>query len=386
MSDIRIVFQPGPWDEWAAAIAKRQDRDAALAALAGQVTDWDAWLTEARTERLSGAIWTAMRDAGVESALPSATANELESEWRQSVAASALLHYEVAGIGAALAAEEVPWIMLKGPSVSDSLYQDPGARTSVDIDILIKPDDVHKVISILESSGWLLREDMHPRYIRITHIVMIKTAPQVSLLEVHWCLLGTVPLKSEEVLWDTLEAMDIGGRLVPILNASDKALHLCVHIVLHHGLIPVSQLLDVVLACLRLDRQGWDSFVSHARKLGVVEEALLALTAARKRQGLLVPESVLESLESSRPGWLRRKAVQMAICDANGHAAMTISRLIIMQGWKRKWRYGRFVLFPPAEWMKELPDGNSDAIYFRRAFSGIVRAVKQFVGGARGKP
>lgn len=383
MRRLPLERERSTWDEWVAALLTARGRDAALASLISRVDGWEPWCAEARARRLSGAIWTAIRDEGLQAAIPVGAAARLEGQWRQSVAASALVHLDLSQIGAALDKEKIPWALLKGPSVADILYSDPGSRPMSDIDILIRPHFFRKSLDVLAEEGWRLREDMIPEYLRITHAVMLKFDPCVAMLEVHWNLLGTVPLPGEDVLWDGLERMEIAGRAVPVLGAADSALHLALHAVLHHGLKEASHLLDIALAFARLDREGWGIVVDHATRLNVVEELLAALDAAKRRVGFAAPEQIVRVLKQRRPGWLRRRATALALADSGGHAAMTLSRLIMMDGWENKGRYLDFVLMPPREWLRKVDSGSGGGAYSRRAFSGIGRALVQMFRARR---
>lgn len=380
-SSLSLAQDSTIWDEWVAALLAQRGRDAGLASAASRVSDWEGWVSEARSERLSGAVWAAVRDEGLQAAFPPQVCEELESQWRQSVAASALVHRDVSGIAALLDEAKVPWILLKGPSVADILYSDPGSRPMSDIDILVRPSHFRTALDLLARDGWTLREDMIPEYLKITHAVLIRQAPYVGVLEVHWNLLGTVPLPGETVLWEGIEQMDLDLRRVPVLGAADKALHLALHAVLHHGLRGASHILDISLAFSRLTRVEWETLVRHAVRMDVVEEVLRALDAARGRAGFSPPGYVLTELRCSRPGWLRRRATDLALSDSGGHAAMTLSRLIMMDGWENKARYLDFVLMPPRQWLKRVDSSAGAASYCTRAFSGVSRALAQMLRG-----
>src|SRR4051812_37336728 len=36
----------------------------------------------------------------------------------------------------------IEWLLFKGPVLSEVVYQRPGARSSLDLDVLVRPDDV----------------------------------------------------------------------------------------------------------------------------------------------------------------------------------------------------------------------------------------------------
>jgi len=373
------VFTESCWDKWAKAVSRKRGVDAELASLISSVSDWDAWLSHARSERLSGALWTAFRDNNIQALLPSGVAQKMEFDWRQSVVASVPLLQNVGDIATLLDCNDIPWMLLKGPSVADVLYSDPGASPIVDIDILLKPFDFTRALDQMQRSGWQLRNDMHPRYLELTRAVLTREGSYVSILKAQWNLLGAIPLANEDKLWDNPEEIEVGGRAVKTLSAADKALYLAVHAVLYHGLRPSAQLLDICLACGRLDRKGWSVLINHAKQTGLVEEVFLALTTARTRINMVVPESVMSDLLKSRPKGLRRKAPELVMSDTGGRAATTLSRLIMMHGTDRKKKYLSFIMFPPKNWLAHTEDSIGPGAHFNNAFSGLGKAIRQLL-------
>jgi hypothetical protein len=80
-------------------------------------------------------------------------------------------------------------LALKGSTLARVLYRDVGARSSIDIDILVAPDDLARAVAVLEQSGWRalpggLRDGGLPR---LHEVLAHQTLPSVELhWRIHW--------------------------------------------------------------------------------------------------------------------------------------------------------------------------------------------------------
>lgn len=85
-------------------------------------------------------------------------------------------HLESAGIRA---------LPLKGSTLARRLYRDVGARTSIDLDILVAPDDLAQAVTTLEKQGWhWLRGVTRPGRLPLLHETLIH--PTLPRVELHW--------------------------------------------------------------------------------------------------------------------------------------------------------------------------------------------------------
>lgn len=96
---------------------------------------------------------------------------ELEPEARarcahhyfQSAANTQRLQGEIGQIASALAAEDIPLLVLKGSAFVFDLYAEPGVRLAGDLDLLVPPERVDDVVRLLQGLGYALvgRSDRH---------------------------------------------------------------------------------------------------------------------------------------------------------------------------------------------------------------------------------
>jgi hypothetical protein len=76
-------------------------------------------------------------------------------------------------------------VSLKGSLLARELYHDVGARSSIDIDILIAPEDLRDAAAVLSGLGWRLQSDAwRADGLPVLHETLVH--PSLPLVELHW--------------------------------------------------------------------------------------------------------------------------------------------------------------------------------------------------------
>lgn len=79
----------------------------------------------------------------------------------------------------------VPYLLLKGPALSQDLYGNPVLRPYIDLDILVQPDDLSEARDLMERSGFQRRDNPPKPGHRPYHMTLQKGTLTVEL---HWRL------------------------------------------------------------------------------------------------------------------------------------------------------------------------------------------------------
>src|SRR6185503_10045012 len=85
----------------------------------------------------------------------------------------------------AFARSGVPSLLLKGIGYLAALYPDPGWRPLLDVDLLVRHDDLPVVVRLLERLGYVLRPTPYDR--EFQRLTMEREAGGCAL-EIHWSL------------------------------------------------------------------------------------------------------------------------------------------------------------------------------------------------------
>lgn len=142
---------------------------------------------------------------------------------------------------------DVRMLVLKGPVLAFDLYGDVSLRTSVDIDILVSPDDLDKANKILVDSGYV-KHDFFSTVLsdwkwRIHHLDFVHPQTKISL-EVHWRLHpGPGKEPSFDELWKGKRKSSLTDYPVYYLGREELFLFLVTHGA-RHGWARLSWLVD----------------------------------------------------------------------------------------------------------------------------------------------
>jgi hypothetical protein len=132
---------------------------------------------------------------------------------------------------AALEAEGVPVLALKGLPVACLAWDDPSSRVQVDVDLLVRRQDMQRAAGILERAG-VAGEVVSPG--EITHAATLAPAPGGAMIELHHALSDDAlqEVDTEDLLARSL-VVDTPEGPVRTLGLSDTAVFLTVHATFH---------------------------------------------------------------------------------------------------------------------------------------------------------
>ena len=118
---------------------------------------WNTLLDLAKAHAVTPMLYAALREVP----LPDDIAAELRARFQSSVQWSLAQSAELARLTALLEESEITSIALKGPLLSRYLYGELGARSSGDIDLLVKPGDLLRIRDLLLSRGFRVANTLH---------------------------------------------------------------------------------------------------------------------------------------------------------------------------------------------------------------------------------
>jgi hypothetical protein len=214
-----------------------------------------------------------------------------------------LRHFDQSGIAT---------VVLKGAALALRYYRNAGMRAMCDIDILVRPEDVPRAVTLLTDVGWTPDGDTSPTHLRarrrVYHALSFSAEPLHSL-DLHWRAVNAGLPDVLDVLWAAVETVEIGATVVRVLDPTDQVFHTIVHAVQPCWLPSPRWIVDV---CTILDVAGsrvrWERLVDLARRTNTTERILTAFVDLDQVAAGRIPSSVWEDLRSVRvPAWERRE-------------------------------------------------------------------------------
>lgn len=207
---------------------------------------------------------------------------------------------------------------LKGPTLGEVLYGDPGHRMSSDIDLLVSPSDLARAVDVVQGLGYGYPDDPSgPDGLPLLHFVMRHANGLLPDVELHW----RVHWNEREFARDMLERSSVNRVLGRIPTPVDGFISLLLFYA-RDGFIDVRLVTDLVgwweAFKLQLDPGALDDTV---RRYPALSRALwAALTVVEDLTGL--PARQL----ADTPGRLETR-VRLAVRLANPNPTQSVTQL-----------------------------------------------------------
>ncbi|MFT5964458.1 MAG: hypothetical protein ACI9L6_001196 [Flavobacterium sp.] len=135
---------------------------------------------------------------------------------------------------------EIPFTCLKGPLLSQHIYNDPTVRYSKDIDILIDKNQLDTTVQFFLNNGYDFTEGNFWPKNKVQQGLLIDHHHHLSFfnkeinfcVEVHWILMHNIPISQKKmkiIVADNLTEMSFSGRRFTVLNREFQLLFLLLH-------------------------------------------------------------------------------------------------------------------------------------------------------------
>lgn len=203
-----------------------------------------------------------------------------------------------------LTAIECPFLVVKGPALVAQFYSVPELRSSVDLDVLVRPGDVAEALQALECAGCTVLDANWPLLTRLrVHELRVQT-PSGGLIDLHWSL-GSLRAPADTAppaatLIDRGHQIVIGSSRVHTLGWADTVVHLTVHAAGSGGdrLIWYADLRGALAVA---PPGGEQAAVECAVQWGAVPALQLMLLRSRRAIGLQPPPALIDGLSRNGP-------------------------------------------------------------------------------------
>lgn len=211
-------------------------RDGNSDALTRSLTDAIDWSEFSRLVRLHGiGPFVYDRCRSIPSAgIPPEVLEGMREAYQANIYRNLLHSRQLIRILMALRKEDVDVLPMKGITLALLAYRNPDLRRSGDIDILVRPGDLHRVVSTLEREGFSPHMPFSgSAWSRLLHGIKGSdtfSARMALDIDLHWRLsdlLSRIPM--EEDLFQNRITLDLFSREAPSLSQEDTLIFLSLH-------------------------------------------------------------------------------------------------------------------------------------------------------------
>jgi hypothetical protein len=262
--------------------------------------DWNFLLRAAQwhglTPLLHQNLYTHFADA-----LPGDPAERLRLGFEGAARTNLALTAELLRILERFEAAGIVGIPLKGPALAAYLHGNVALRQSVDLDILVAPQDVPVARQLLLAEGYEMALRLNPAqesaHLQSDCNLAFVGRDGTYVVELHWQIAPryfSVSLDTA-AFWTRLGSVVLGQRSVPMLSPEDLLLVLCVHGAKHswERLAWISDVAALIRRCPELD---WELAARRAQDVAAARILRLGLFLAHHLLNAALPTTVMNAI------------------------------------------------------------------------------------------
>src|SRR5256885_1261902 len=179
--------------------------------LAAQPLDWDYLVQTSASHGLLPLLYTNLKSAAA--VVPQDQLRRLRDLFQKNAVRSALFTGELLKILDLFESEKILAMPYKGPAMAASLYGNPALRQFVDLDILVRKQDVWRCQELLISMGYEphfnITKRQLPAFLRLGYVQSFSRDQGMSIVELHWGI-------ASRFFMFPLDVDRFFGRLVPM--------------------------------------------------------------------------------------------------------------------------------------------------------------------------
>jgi hypothetical protein len=286
-----------------ATTAASPARTATAAELSARVRDWDRVADIAKRHAVLPLVHRYLK-LECPAALPEEGMAKLQTPWQMLALYNRHLAAELVRLMDLLKAANLAAVAFKGPVLAAMAYGSIDLRQYIDLDILIRRDDLPRVAEILTAEGYvsphIRREGLMTGYFQEYEDAFFATGG-LGAIDVHWKVTSRAFrfAPDEESMWQRAQTIDLAFGSVNAIAPEDLLLYLCVHAA-KHGWVTLGGICDVA-ETIR-SRPGIDlkAMLAEATALGSRRMFLTGIRLAHDLVGAPVTEALVSIARSDR--------------------------------------------------------------------------------------
>lgn len=274
------------------------ERKEKISQLLAKTIDWVYLLDLAEFHGVAPLIIHNLVTNSLDSQVPQPHLERLNQIYNNTLYRNVILSAELENVLSVFRQHGIAAITLKGTILAEHLYGNPGLRTIVDIDILVKPEELPLANSLLLEMGYRqsvpsLGWDHH-----FHEAPFYKQAQFPLFIELHWNMddpkLVTIP---QEEIWNRAQPIQVQGETTKGLSPEDNILFLSNHLTkqedqLLKNLCDITELIKKYNGVL-----DWDYIIDSAHSWGIEAAVYYSLKRSRELLGALVSVSAIRALK-----------------------------------------------------------------------------------------
>ena len=264
--------------------------------LSGKV-DWKYLMNLAVLHEIAPLISRNFAANGLNIQVPKPYLDQFDKIYHQTLYKNVILSEELSRVLSAFNQRGIPAISLKGTALAEMLYENPALRTTSDMDILVKPDDLLRSHALLIELGYqqTISESQQPHPFHGAPYYRQAALP--VFIELHWDLEDEklIPTRRQEI-WSRVRTLSLQGIRTLVLSPEDTLMFAIVQLCKSFDQLKV--LSDIAeLVKKHKESLDWRYILESARAWGIGTGVYYSLKRAKDLLEAPVPSFVFRELK-----------------------------------------------------------------------------------------
>jgi hypothetical protein len=199
--------------------------------------NWEFISRSARSHNISQLLYHNLKALPNSSFIPAGEMQEFKKIYHETVARNIYIYAELKAILDAFRRSGIEAIALKGAALAGVVYPDIGLRPMLDIDLLVREDELPAADKVMAELGYSVIHGVEPeQWYRENHFHLppYQHPRKVVIVEIHWHVTRNSHGTDIRKWWERAENKNIMGYPVLVPSSEDMLIHLSVHL-FHHA-------------------------------------------------------------------------------------------------------------------------------------------------------
>ena len=325
-----------------------------LRTLAAQSIDWNYLFQLARRHSILPIVFRQLQTHAAD-LVPDEQLVKFKNSYQENVARNLLLSSELSTLMRSFTDAGIESLPFKGPALALTAYGDLSLRRFVDLDVIVKKEDLFRAREILMNAGYQsslrLDDDQQSALLHSQHCVQFRRDNGRMIFELHWNVasdLFAAPVSAKD-FWERLIDIKLNGQIVKSFSADDLLFALCVH-GSRHIWERLSWICDVA-ELIQRQQLDWTALMHRATKTDCERMFYLGLYLAEQLLGTQLPSEVRSKIQNDDYLQMLAHGIAGRLFSGTEHIPATSGQVFrfnfsLRKSWRGRARYFAFTLKP----------------------------------------
>jgi hypothetical protein len=286
---------------------------------------------------------------------------KLVQEFNSAMAQSMMVEHQLETLVNSCNLNDLPVILLKGSSLSRTIYKDPALRLSADIDLLVLPENMKNLESVLENLGYSSPAKTFDISCDFYQEQIFFPPKKGVRVEGHWVLDCNYDIFQKDwirqVFRERITIHEQNFRF-DMMKKTHHLLYLVFHHIFHHDTLTLAWIMDFAYLIQDFSDEEWEEIRSDCVKHNLRIPMELAIIIGSLWSGFVIPVKYTDFRQWPVPSEKELKR-DVSSTTMDMHLRYFFHMMFALSSNKEKIRYIFKFIFPPPGLLMEFRKSDS---------------------------